>query len=85
MRGTGYLVLGARCGRRPWHARIGTTISIWLMNRFWPRCADLGPFCATEFRLGVAYRARYESLLRQPGDFRKAIEHWERALGLDPN
>jgi hypothetical protein len=31
------------------------------------------------------YRARYDSLLRQPGDFRKAVEHWERALALDSN
>lgn len=87
MRGTGDLVLGARGGPgRPWHARIGTTICVWLINRFWrTRYADLGPFCATEFRLGVAYRARYDSLLRQPGDFRKAVEHWERALALDAN
>jgi len=40
---------------------------------------------ATEFPLGVAYRARYDSPLRQPGDFRQAVEHWERALALDLN
>jgi hypothetical protein len=85
MRGTGDLVLGARGGPgRPWRARIGTTICVCLINRLWrTRYADLGPFCATEFRLGVACRARYDSLLRQPGDFRKAVEHWERALALD--
>lgn len=39
----------------------------------------------TEFRLGVAYRARYDSPSRQPEDFRQAVEHWERALALNPN
>ena len=42
------LVLGARGGAgRPWHARIGTTLCVWLINRFWrTRYADLGPFRA---------------------------------------
>ena len=40
---------------------------------------------ATEFRLGVCYRRRYESASRQPGDFQGAIDHWGRALELDPN
>lgn len=40
---------------------------------------------ATEFRLGVAYRARYDSATRQPGDFRTAVEYWQRALSIDPN
>lgn len=42
------LVLGARGGvGRPWHARIGTTLCVWLINRFWrTRYADLGPFRA---------------------------------------
>jgi len=40
---------------------------------------------ATAFRLGVAYRARYDSARRQSGDFRRAVEHWERALSIDPN
>lgn len=37
------------------------------------------------FRLGVAYRMRHDSALRQPGDFRSAVQHWTRALELDPN
>jgi hypothetical protein len=39
----------------------------------------------TEFRLGVCYRRRYESAARQRGDFQAAIDHWGRALQLDPN
>jgi hypothetical protein len=42
------LVLGARDGRgRSWHARIGTTLCVWLINRVWrTRYEDLGPFRA---------------------------------------
>ncbi len=42
------LVLGARGGRgRPWHARLGTTLCVWLINRLWrTRYTDLGPFRA---------------------------------------
>lgn len=40
---------------------------------------------AVEFRLGVAYRHRYDSGSRDPGDFHKAVEHWTRALEIDPN
>lgn len=39
----------------------------------------------THFRLGVAYRKRFDSNARQPGDFQKAVEHWGRGLELDPN
>ena len=39
----------------------------------------------THFRLGVAYRQRYDSSRRQPGDFHRAVESWGRALELDPN
>lgn len=39
----------------------------------------------THFRLGVTYRARYDSAKRQPNDFGRAVEHWERALDIDPN
>ena len=39
----------------------------------------------THFRLGVAYRKRYDSDAREPEDFAKAVEHWARALELDPN
>ena len=40
---------------------------------------------STQFRLGVAYRARYDSGDRQVEDFQLAVEHWERALDIDPN
>jgi tetratricopeptide (TPR) repeat protein len=39
----------------------------------------------TYFRLGVAYRKRYESSIRKRDDFQKAVEHWMRALEMDPN
>lgn len=39
----------------------------------------------TWFRLGVAYRRRFDSAEREPGDFSKAIESWTRALEIDPN
>src|SRR5207249_1815342 len=37
------------------------------------------------FRLSVAYRKRYDSDFRQPGDFERAVEQWSAALGSDPN
>ena len=37
------------------------------------------------FRLGVAYRKRYDSEARKADDFRSAVEHWGKALALDPN
>lgn len=40
---------------------------------------------ADHFRLGVAYRKRYDSNARRDGDFAKAVEHWGRALDIDPN
>jgi hypothetical protein len=40
---------------------------------------------AIQFRLGVCYRRRYESALRQPGDFQAAVDHWGRALAGNPN
>lgn len=39
----------------------------------------------SQFRLGVAYRARYDSSRRRPGDMQKAVEHWQEALALSPN
>ena len=39
----------------------------------------------THFRLGVAYRKRYDSSHSVKGDFAKAIEHWNAALDIDPN
>ena len=37
------------------------------------------------FRLGVAYRKRYDSKYRNPSDFKLAIDHWQMALDIDPN
>lgn len=37
------------------------------------------------FRLGVAYRQRHDSSNRQEGDFARAVQHWTRALEIDPN
>src|SRR5262249_26459693 len=39
----------------------------------------------TQFRLGVAYRMRYESSDILPDDFQNAVNHWKAALELDPN
>ena len=39
----------------------------------------------THFRLGVAYRKRYDSPYRQPGDFQMAVEEWQAALDTNPN
>jgi hypothetical protein len=40
---------------------------------------------AAHFRLGSAFRARYDSPSRVPDDFANAERHWARALDLDPN
>src|SRR5262249_27307617 len=40
---------------------------------------------AAHFRLGVAYRKRYDSDARQTGDFQRAVDEWKAALDLDPN
>ena len=37
------------------------------------------------FRLGVSYRARYDSPSRESSDFAQAVRHWGAALGLNPN
>lgn len=37
------------------------------------------------FRLGVAFRRRYDSEARRTGDFAAAVRHWKAALDLDPN
>ena len=39
----------------------------------------------THFRLGVAYRMRYDSGARQPEDFQAAVSAWAKALEIDPN
>jgi hypothetical protein len=65
----------------------------------WGRATDLGEaiqayenvleqrpdHAQAHFRLGVAYRKRYDSDQRQQGDFQRAVEHWQHALDLDPN
>ena len=40
---------------------------------------------SVEFSLGVAYRHRYDSGSRDFDDFHKAVEHWTKALEIDPN
>jgi hypothetical protein len=40
---------------------------------------------ALHFRLGVAYRKRFDSAIRLDGDFLRSIEHWARALEIDPD
>lgn len=37
------------------------------------------------FRLGVALRKRFDSPRRREGDFQAAVDHWTRALELEPN
>ncbi len=39
----------------------------------------------THFRLGVAYRKLYDSDYREANDFASAVQHWSRALEIDPN
>lgn len=39
----------------------------------------------THYRAGVAYRMRYDSEFRQPGDFQRAAQHWQQALDINPN
>jgi len=40
---------------------------------------------ASHFRLGVAYRMRYDSPARQEGDFQAALDAWGAALAIEPN
>ena len=37
-----------------------------------------------DFRLGVAFRQRYDSPQQQPGDFQAAVKHWTVALDAQP-
>ena len=46
------------------------------------RKPDDGP---AQFRLGSAYRARYDSADRHATDFEDAERHWTSALDIDPN
>jgi len=43
---------------------------------------DHGP---AHFRLGSAYRMRYDSEHRQPDDFQNAVRQWKTALDINPN
>ncbi len=50
------------------------------------KCVEADPSNAAGwFRLGVAYRARYDSPQSRSGDFASAAAAWDRALELDPN
>lgn len=40
---------------------------------------------AAYFRVGVAYRMKYDRYNGAVEDFRSAVEHWGKALDLDPN
>ncbi|MFQ5792950.1 MAG: hypothetical protein ACE5JI_20975, partial [Acidobacteriota bacterium] len=54
--------------------------------RAYRRALELEPnHGPTHFRLGVAYRKRYDSDFRRSGDFQKAVDSWSRALEIDPN
>jgi len=39
----------------------------------------------THFKLGVAFRKRYDSKERRAGDFQQAVNQWQIALNLNPN
>ncbi len=46
---------------------------------------DPDGFDPDHFRLGVAFRKRYDSDYREASDFQRAVQHWKIALDLDPN
>ena len=47
--------------------------------------AEAGDDGPLYFRLGTAYRSRYDSPHRQTADFQRAVDHWARALEINPN
>ena len=56
-----------------------------LMTRV-PKSPEARPDAAAiHFQLGVAFRKRYDSSLRKDDDFSVAVEHWRRALEIDPS
>ncbi len=73
--------------------RLGDAVVLWQDRQqideaiaAYRRAAELAPGDGmVQFRLGVAYRMRYESSRRQPGDFQTAIDCWTAARRLDPN
>jgi len=60
--------------------RLGEVIDAY--TRALASAGDDGPL---HFRLGTAYRRRYDSPLRQTADFQRAVDHWSRALAINPN
>jgi len=75
-----------------WRA-YGDALSVWGTGSQWgdvirayQHAAQLEPGdAATQFRLGSAFRKRYDSAARQPTDFQDAERHWTQALDIDPN
>lgn len=56
------------------------------INMYEQQCSDVPEDSRAQFRLGVSYRRRFDNPeTRRSGDFAKSIEHWERALALNPN
>jgi len=81
----------AREGGAPAWRELGDALVLWERD---PGCAVTAyetaarlaaPDAALEFRLGVAYRMRHDSLAGPPGDFARAVAAWEDALGASPN
>ena len=53
---------------------------------FYQKALELDPNSGeVHFRLGVAYRSRYELESRESDDFLNAVKHWKQALEIDPN
>lgn len=48
-------------------------------------CRENPDDAVAHFRLGVAYRKRYDAKARESQDFQLAVFHWSTALHLDPN
>ncbi|MEE8171194.1 MAG: hypothetical protein V3T70_11670 [Phycisphaerae bacterium] len=54
--------------------------------RAYERALDIEPKdAAARFRLGVAYRMRYDSAARRPRDFQQAVDTWRAALKVNLN
>ena len=59
-----------------------TTEAIETYQKLLEKDSDSGKI---HFRLGVAFRKRFDSGSRQPGDFEAAARHWTRAIQINPN
>ena len=55
------------------------------IEHFTTLVAELPESAEHWFRMGCAYRSRYDSVERESGDFQQAVRAWSRALDLDPN